>query len=468
MMVHRDRFAVVVDNKRILLWDGIETQLDKANAEIELKERKIADMIEAENEILVVFECGKIQSLNFVLSSNFREEDDDDEDAEILGGNEFIFKTFLAQNDKIAHWIKNKKNKTAEKVVFYKMKIDPENGSKISLTRIRTFSPKKNCFVMGLLKRNSVLSVSLAGDLYLDEAESALLTLNSVKRNENVRMEALDDDGHAVIVGQGAEAEKCVVSVVNAAIGSVISDKELDLKVQNISVSGSKLFLAHSAGVSMLTVDHLPSNLDDMLGMGVDKDTELYEKIPRILALEDVAEMESVLTDYSDIPELLLIGLIEFLLNAEDEKFKAKSRSRRRSSSGGSDARVKRERLLLRALNVPVTESLTLQYLPKLSLESTVKLLSFLHVALKVESDSDNLVLWVSIAVNSHYSTLVMSKREDISELLTGLSETVDRMEKNSSLCGLLTPFVKMVMEGKCRTDSNNHNREYCIEVVNF
>ena len=124
--------------------------------------------------------------------------------------------------------------------------------------------------------------------------------------------------------------------------------------------------------------------------------------------------------------------------------------------------------MILKALNVPITESLALQYLPKMSLDSTIKLLQFLHLALRVEAECDNLILWLSMAINSHYSNLIMSKREDVMELINELALTVAEFEKGSSFCGLLAPFIKMVMEGKCQTDANNHNQDYCIEVVNF
>ena len=142
---------------------------------------------------------------------------------------------------------------------------------------------------------------------------------------------------------------------------------------------------------------------------------ELYRIMPEILAKRDFVSIGEVLDTYTDIPELLVLNIIEsFML----ELF------------GNEDAATLSESCphhsnIVKAFNVPITEVLMIQHLRQCNFELAKNMLIWIVIEMKaIDSDTekvsmDQLLLWVGLIINSHYTHFILSKgNEEVKELI--------------------------------------------------
>ena len=214
---------------------------------------------------------------------------------------------------------------------------------------------------------------------------------------------------------------------------------------------------------------------------------ELYRKMPEILAKKDFNRVGKILDTYTDIPELLLLNIIEGLIleifkNADDSK---------------SNKDKSYHKNVVKAFNVPITEVLMTQHLRQCNFELAKNMLMWLVIEMKSENSEkekvsmDQLLLWVGLIINSHYTNFILSKgNEEIRDLIIITMEFVSELQSTMDVLSSTLPVTKMIRNaskdtssssacssaavmGLMRSSSINNlsnmaNRAYSIELVEF
>lgn len=214
---------------------------------------------------------------------------------------------------------------------------------------------------------------------------------------------------------------------------------------------------------------------------------ELYRKMPEILAKSDFSKIEEVLATYTDIPELLVLNIIEgFMLTI----FK----NEKDSNVVEND---KYHKSIVKAFNVPITEVLMTQHLRQCNFELAKNMLMWLVLEMKSENSDeekvsmDQLLLWIGLIINSHYTNFILSKgNEEIKDLVLITMDLVSELQGTMDVLSSTLPITKMIRNaakdtssstacssaavmGLMRSSSINNlcnmaNRAYSIEIVEF
>jgi hypothetical protein len=184
---------------------------------------------------------------------------------------------------------------------------------------------------------------------------------------------------------------------------------------------------------------------------------QLYQAVPEALQNGDIDAIESILSSYEDIPELLVLSMIEYLICAPDSRF---------------ESVVHREKLLSKAFDTPLTEALMQQYLSRTEFSTANKMLAFLELSLRLQQGEHTetflrLLTWVSLILNAHYANILLTRDETAVGLLQGLSDCVENHEKQAGSCVGLMPLVSLIKHKKY-PQQNFSNRAYCIEIVDI
>ena len=227
-------------------------------------------------------------------------------------------------------------------------------------------------------------------------------------------------------------------------------------------------------------------NVEDIQGEA-SQTIELYRIMPEILAKSDFSKIEEVLETYTDIPELLVLNIIEgFMLTM----FK----NEKDSNVVEND---KYHKSIVKAFNVPITEVLMTQHLRQCNFELAKNMLMWLVLEMKSENSDeekvsmDQLLLWIGLIINSHYTNFILSKgNEEIKDLVLITMDLVSELQGTMDVLSSTLPITKMIRNaakdtssstacssaavmGLMRSSSINNlcnmaNRAYSIEIVEF
>ena len=83
---------------------------------------------------------------------------------------------------------------------------------------------------------------------------------------------------------------------------------------------------------------------------------------------------------------------------------------------------VKREKMLSKAFEVPVTESMMLTYLCQIDFDIAIKMVEFVNLSLKLLMGTrevqggghfSRLVEWMGMLLNAHYTNILLLSRDD-------------------------------------------------------
>ena len=162
------------------------------------------------------------------------------------------------------------------------------------------------------------------------------------------------------------------------------------------------------------------------------------------------------MSTYSDIPELLVLNIIEMLFAAPDEKF------------GGNSDRLE---LLTRAFVMPVNDTLMVQHLRQVDFSAARKIISALFDVLEsVIHDDDafeKLLVWIGMVLNSHYANFVMSRDDETRDQLTAALAIVNQMESSLQVIGHTLPLIKMIAQKQLIRPAVSQ-KVYNIEIVDL
>ena len=247
-----------------------------------------------------------------------------------------------------------------------------------------------------------------------------------------------------------------------------------------------RLLFKHGQRVASILVEDLPSNLAGLIGSvsandsGIDdlpaespvpcddiptwevvgsvsQPMQLYEILPDLLVSQNVEKVSEIMATFSDIPELLVLNIIEMLFVTPDEKF------------GGNFERLE---LLARAFVLPVNDTIMVQHLRQVDFSSARKMLSALFDVLEsVGNDDDDaferLLLWIGMVLNAHYTNFVMSRDDESKDQLTAALTIISQMEASLQVIGNTLPLIKMIAHKQLIRPAVSQ-KVYNIEIVDL
>lgn len=483
----RDRYAAVLNANRIVAWDGkeAETKLDKMKEAVKLSDPVSGLLNGSGGEMYVVFGSGRVQTINYVL----RERNQGQEEQVVLPEGVEIVKSWLREvkgQNVITHLCQNKnKNKKERLLVTGRLTADPET-TETAVVDVRKKTLGKE-MVGILVSDNLVFLVDSDGTL---TSETLSDDSDDITPICNVGKVAT----HGVVMAQFDQDYLCVAAnnklvLLNVAFSTVVAELDLDQGAPEfLTICGNRILFRQGTNLAMATVaeSDLPRTVANMIGCNrmnnrettaefenvqtVDKASEtleMYRTLPAMFDAKNVAGVRKVLErNFTDIPELLVLSIIEFAFLLKDKDFAG--------SSG--NAQVERERMLSRAFDVPVTESLIISHICQIDFSLALKMLDFVNLSLRLEVASGvhserflRLVEWAAMLLNAHYANVLLLSREDekVAELLEDVARTVEDLEATSSLCAAIEPLAKLIYEKKYREPAYA-NKTYCIEIVDL
>lgn len=482
------QFAVIVNGTQLLLWDGKESKLDKVDGGLELGE-KAASLLKSSEDTYVVFESGAIQTVDYIRREN---RDGESGVTPIVPEGFEIYKTWVRNvggRGLVTHHCKAKNPQEGGALVTGRLALDSETGE----TKVGGVNQ------MPLDKGVVVVEASTTEDHVFTADKSGAVKRHAVYDKESVhRVAEIPDlshmcafDGDYICVAAGPK-----VFLINSKYGSVVADRDAEFDCSGfLSACGSRIFFRQLGGPlasATVSMAELPRTLASMIGdsdAGGTKSArarrhssgggaggaktsdavDLYRTLPSMFERRDVTGVKRVLErggGTSDIPELLVISIIEFLFLLVDEDF----------AEDATAAQVAREKLLSKAFDVPVTESMMLSYLCQIDFEIATKMVEFVNISLKLQMGTmevqggnyfTRLVEWMGLLLNAHYTNILLLSRDDdkVAELVEDVSKTVGELESSASLCSSVLPLANLVRDKKC-IEPSYANKTYCIEIV--
>ena len=222
---------------------------------------------------------------------------------------------------------------------------------------------------------------------------------------------------------------------------------------------------------------------------------DLYRRMPEILAKRDFSSIETILDNYTDIPELLLLNIIECLIN---ERFTQPKQLPKGEKESDTTLGWTNHKSLVKALNVSITETLMTQHIRQSNFELVTNLLTWIVKELKnpkkrtEEIRVDQCLLWIGLILNSHYTNFILSKsNKKVKDLILTTQKLVEETQSTMDTLSSTLPLTKMICDAsKAKLSSNaassaavvgllqsssivNNlsnmaNRSYSIEIVEF
>ncbi len=499
------RFACVVNGNKVLLWDGEETKLDKVEPALVLKGAEISDILQQGpgEDLLVVFADGSVQSLKHL------ERHGKSTTASNLSGAE-LKKTMLLrrknQQPCLVHMLKSKKTSDLELLVFG-MFVDPDSGQ-LETTQLERCSVSKGERLLGVVQVAEGPAVVVMTSTHHIQCRH-LLAKNQGGEASQRRIDGLPKfAGKEEIVVASIDEEYGVLAVstklhlINFRFYSTIFSLDLENQLISLAVLNDKIFFATNEGVQLVSAVNLPRSLDGLLGLLGGKSSEskdsptksktetmtavnavsfsakLYTTVPNMLRSKNLNGIEKLLLSdkAAEIPELLLLAIIEYLLKCPDTTLAQCSLTKHDDSP-----QVRRERLLRACLSAPMTEPLMIQYATRLDSALAIQILEHIDLSLRIllltrgndggEDFFSRLLSWLAVLLNTHYGSIVIAKDNKVAELMASLTDTIGTCAENLSFDMIqLMPLVKLMQEGKLNSNDSKlmSRRDYCIEVVNL
>ena len=251
-----------------------------------------------------------------------------------------------------------------------------------------------------------------------------------------------------------------------------------------LAFEGSRRVLfKHGQRVANLIIEELPGNLAALVGSqtnekfadifssdqneddnlplwevvgSVSQPVQLYKILPDLLVEQNTDRVAEVIETFTDIPELLVLNIIEMLFAAPDEKFSAKN---------------SKFELLSRAFLLPVNDSLMIQHLRSIDFFAAKNFLSQLfEIIQSANEDSDSfakVISWIGIILNAHYTNFVLSKDDDTHHQLLAAFEIVNQLEESLHLICTTLPLIKMIAKNQSVRPAMSQ-KIYNIEIVDL
>lgn len=477
----------VLNSSKLIYWDGSETKLDQIPS-LALK-AKVRDLIvDAQGQIYVVFQSNDIQTLDYVrhhpdlIAQDMKEQ----EVRNVIKYGVFQYK------DQILTWYLMQADKKEHQIRVFKNAIDPDSNH-LTPTEIRS-----RVFPNGIFGLQLILTTS--GPTFVWVEDSTLMMqhilpfkdemgleieetyprkvcqLPETKAPAKLVLESLNSE-NLVILSEKVQGKGYLVSVVNLKFGGCVAQMSVSISgagSPSLACHKDKIIFKDGNQVRMIVVQDLPNTLSKVMAAQsqsakaktktVSQVQDMYDKVFQFLEQEDMKGLSTFLHESKDVPELIILNVIEFLIQVDDERF---------VEIGPQSPQIQREKLLVLAFGLPITDALMFQYLGQLEFGTLIKMLEFLDLSLKLETGSHNdrflaLIQWTSLLLNSQYGNILRAKsNEKVLSVVGSLLNTIATFEGLSSDYASLMPLIKLIEKKKLHS-TEYANTAYCIEIIDL
>jgi len=160
---------------------------------------------------------------------------------------------------------------------------------------------------------------------------------------------------------------------------------------------------------------------------------------------QNIDKVAEIVDTFTDIPELLVLNIVEMYFAALHEKFGAKKKSNEEKNE------TRRRELLLRAFAIPITDTLMVQHLRQVEFVLARKMMATLFELIELstgdgnESHFEQLLIWIGMVLNAHYCNFILSKEDETRDQLVTALTIVNQLEASLHLIGTTLPLIKMI-----------------------
>ena len=167
---------------------------------------------------------------------------------------------------------------------------------------------------------------------------------------------------------------------------------------------------------------------------------QLYQVLPKLLVDQNIDKVADIVDTFTDIPELLVLNIIEMYFAAPHEKFSVKKKSAEEKNE------IRRRELLSRAFAVPITDTLMVQHLRQIEFVLARKMMATLFELVdENENNFAQILIWIGMVLNAHYCNFILSKDDETRDQLATAQAIVNQLESSLHLIGTTLPLIKMI-----------------------
>jgi len=494
--------AAVVNGNRVLRWDGKEKRLDQLEEERgQLAPEEIVDLLEDGGvadggSLLAVLVNGRVRRLDALMRKTTDADSEERPSPVLTEGHKVIEAANFDWEGR--HYVcltaANVGGRRERSVLTLRLR-EGQRNSEIVATPVKGGAnagkngrPLTVCLGQGHLPPSLLYvdaeGVLLLAPLVVDGQASAISGLPKgvdLSASKRVMAAALSSAPLALLAVRSEKG--ATLFLLHLIFCTVLDSFEVEGQLAALSALEGQFFLAveQSGGrVQVLTTSAsaAPKRLNDMIGFCETSKGKNQKRafphdrasaaIKKSTSRGDISSLVSIIWEEKDLPELVVLAMVEHLLKAPAERFASESQ---------------RENLLAACLEMAVTESLMLPYLSRLSLDVTVQLVDYLDKAMRLEAfrtwpqERDGnarleaLVQWTSMTLCARYGDLILMRDSRVEECLQRLKETAEALDDSATLLSSsVAPLLRLVESGYTspRSRAGGADSEYCIEIVHM
>jgi len=455
-----DRYVCVINKTSLLLWDGVETHLDAIKSTNKLYASAI-DLILVDQKLVVVFENGNVQPIECLQKRSQPSESC----APCRKSKENIIKTRIFWHKGGLYCAQLSKNaidllqlsihsETNEFVQRHIRCLNFENASSIDLINLEVA-----CITEG----NPNLQLYPLFDVKSSECQKYRFDEDL----KPLKLCSLDEYRVVVLCTKNSNPDGAVLQIIDVNFGVAINSINIKTMIsEDLSCyGGEKIFFKQAGTVVCWSLIEQPEGLSGLLGFEnnasknsiqgggdlswtalEDSQVLIAEGWAKILKSQNVAECARLLSSEEQLPSKIRLALVETLLQNTDDKIH-----------------------LEKIFHASLTKS-EMSFLQQMEFKNVVKLMNicneFLKTTIETEHQFDSLLLWLESLLETHYSTFVVAKDEDSTNILQETLNLLDNLDQNISLMSKIMAQTKVMKKKLAIQHNRNVNLMYSVEIL--
>ena len=515
-------YVAVLNHDTVLFWDGKESKLEQVKDQVKVS-GKIIHLVTnpLDGSVAAIFEDGTAQSLRY-LKENLTSEAQETGPLEQGSSPCQSWISLVKNRCYLSHkYASGSGKKKGFKLSTYRLDVDPQTHKIVTAPEpVAEFTPDEAILpfsVLPSLDPPQIVQIDSEGLLstrtLLGGHLETVCRIPDLSIRNDVLFGSLEA-GYLTLLGERRDGEGSFLVLVSLLFSSVLQTLPLKAVFREKSAHnvlpghGQRVFIKHGKRVSQVQAQGLPRSLagmmdlqerlaktegeslpekefknlavDDLEILGDISDVaKLYDRIPKVIRDDDLVGLEKILASHpEDIPEPLILQILQFLFTLPDEKFNfpspTKSHKKNKVSKADSNSCVHREKLLSKVFGISITDEIMSEHLGQIDLKTTLKMIQFLTLSLRLEPGQHTesflqTVQWLGLVINANYATILVTKDEATIELLAEAQDVMEQFDERSALDSALMPLVNLVKEGKSSAVRPSYaNNAYCIEVLDL
>jgi hypothetical protein len=460
------RYVCVVNHTLLFVFDGTENHLENV-AVTRTLDKPAEDILAFDGGTFVIFQDGDVQPLQHVV------------DSPIVGAQTSPKKTKTSpiRSSRLL-WHKGQLycvHIRRDSVALNRLTLDPTTYGYEQILE-RSF-PCKGSVAVEVIGSNIAWSSSkklTITSLFGDSSQKPSFEQHfDSTTGESCQAMATLSDRHLCISGPKRDAEDGdTIRVVDIEFGTTVATVALKsaTNTELACYASTRILFKQGSRVACSIMDHLPCGLSDLVGRH--NGTAQAEIDDGLLPWSKVEQKASACTDYErwhtiisggnldslrdcmsscpvDMPDILKITLIESLVCSTDDLD-----------------------LIGRAFCLPITEAVALQHLRCTDHTTAKKMILSLLELLQRDAleggQCDQLLTWLSILVDAHYTNFVVSKDADSQEMLIQCANMLADLDASVNMLATLMAQMKIIKTKNAINQAHYSNQMYSIEVVHL